>query len=338
MYKILEIENANLKMKLCSLGATLMQLEFPDKAGKMGNLVLGYPSPEDYLKGECYFGATVGRVANRIANASFEIDGKKYNLSKNEEVLNNHLHGGFEGFDRKNWTVELVDEENAKGAVFKYLSPDGQEGYEGNLDVQVSYLITDDNELVIKYLATSDKLTPCNLTHHSYFDLSQGKAPNIIDEELQIETDFYTPCDSNNCTTGEVLRTKGTALDFSELKKMSEAIAQNPEFFKATNAGLDHNFIVNPSKTLKKVATLRDLNSGIQMQVYTTELSMQVYTANFLDEAFNPTTQANYAKYAGVCLETQGISNSLNHKHYPSIMLKPNEVYSSTTKYSFSHF
>ena len=322
------ITNANgMQASIINYGGTITKLTSPDKNGKFGDVVLGYESLDGYLqKGNPYFGALIGRYGNRIAKGKFTLDGKTYTLAANNN--GNTLHGGNKGFDKVVWNAEKQGDSSLK---LTYQSKDGEEGYPGNLNVTVVYTLTADNALMIDYTATSDKATPVNLTNHAYYNLSAGSDSTILNHELQINADKYTPVDSLLIPTGQIASVKGTPFDFTTMKPIGRDIAQ-------VKGGYDHNWVLNKtSKGLEKIATLYHPASGRMMDVYTTEPGLQFYTGNFLDGSLTNTKGgAKYIQHGALCLETQHFPDSPNHPNFPSTILKPGETYKSTTVYKFS--
>lgn len=319
-----------LKAKIMTYGATLISLEVPDRKGQMADIVLGHKELEGYLKRETnpYFGATVGRYANRIAKGKFILDGIEYYLATNDGP--NHLHGGLKGFDRVVWKAETFEEERAVGLRFSYLSPDGEEGYPGNLNCTVIYRLTEDNELRLDYEATTDKATPVNLTHHSYFNLAGEGQGTILEHELMINADYYTPVNAELIPTGEISPVKGTPFDFTVPKPIGLEIDQ-------VQGGYDHNFVLRESESsLKLAARLFEPVSGRLLEIYTTEPGLQFYSGNFLDGSIKGKSGRPYQKHAGLCLETQHFPDSPNRPHFPSTVLRQGEKYISTTVHRFS--
>lgn len=319
-----------LKAKIMTYGATLISLEVPDRNGQMADIVLGHKELEGYIKRESnpYFGATVGRYANRIAKGQFILDGVEYHLATNDGP--NHLHGGLNGFDRVVWKAEPFEEEKAIGLRFSYLSPDGEEGYPGNLNCTVIYRLTENNELRLDYEATTDKATPVNLTHHSYFNLAGEGQGTILEHELMINADYYTPVDTELIPTGQISPVKGTPFDFTIPKPIGSEIDQ-------VQGGYDHNFVLREAATsLKLAARLYEPTSGRLLEIYTTEPGLQFYSGNFLDGSIKGKSGRPYPKHAGLCLETQHFPDSPNRPHFPSTILRPGEKYISTTIHRFS--
>lgn len=332
-YKIFEIKRGEMKMRVSNLGASIMSLYAPDSKGRYADVVLGYEKPEAYLKCDAHFGGLIGRVCNRIAGAGFSLDGKKYKLAANDGK--NTLHGGKFGFDRAVWDVSECSGLGWNGVLAHYLSKDGEEGFPGNLDVSVFYKLTDSNALVIEYMAYTDRPTLCNLTQHTYFNLSGGKAKDILDNEVLINSDFYTAVDKNFIPTGEILKVAGTALDFRMQKTVRSAVESASPLIAAANGGVDHNFVLkNAGKDFVFAAAAIDPITERSMGVYTTSPALQFYTANFLNGQKGK-GGAVYNQYAGLCFETQHTPDAIHHPHFAGVELYPEELYSNTSVYSF---
>jgi aldose 1-epimerase len=314
--------------KIMSYGALLTELHVPDRSGNVTNVVLGFDNLQSYLNGHPYFGATTGRVANRIANARFRIDGQEYQLASNEGP--NHIHGGLRGFDKALWEGKPVRiQKDAVAVQFRYLSRDGEEGYPGNLDVTVTYTLTDNNELRIDSEAMTDKATIVNLTNHSYFNLAG--AGDILDHEIMIAADRYTPVNEQLIPTGDIATVKGTPLDFTSARRIGERI----EELKPKPGGYDHNFVLNSEgKSLAFAARLHEPKSGRVLEVHTTEPGLQLYTGNFLDGTHKGFGRV-FGKHSGLCLETQHFPDAPNHPDFPSIVVRPGKRYQTTTALKF---
>ncbi|HZZ18478.1 MAG TPA: aldose epimerase family protein [Opitutaceae bacterium] len=316
--------------KVMTYGATLQELDTPDRNGNMDDVVLGFPSIEGYLKKEPYFGATVGRVGNRIAKGRFTLDGKTYQLAQNDGP--NHLHGGIKGFDKVVWTAEVVH--GATPAVkFTYLSRDGEEGYPGNLTASVTYSITNGNELRLDYSVTTDKATPVNVTNHSYFNLGGAEKGGILGHQLMLNADRYTPVDATLIPTGELKSVEGTPMDFRKWT----AIGARLKDVGGNPVGYDHNYVINGGGgKLSLVGAVYEPNSGRAMEVSSTEPGVQFYSGNFLDGTLTGKKQVVYKQYWGLALETQHFPDSVNHPNFPSYVLRPGDTYTSTTIYRFA--
>jgi aldose 1-epimerase len=319
------------KAKVITYGASLTELHMPDSEGKLADVVLGFDKLEGYLGAHPCFGATVGRVANRIAKGRFTLDGKDYKLAINNGP--NSLHGGNKGFDKVVWQAEIAEAAAGPSVRFTYRSPDGEEGYPGNLTVHVTYTLTNQNELVIDYRATTDKATPINLTNHSYFNLAGHGSGDVLGQLLQIEADAYTPTDATLIPTGEIKPVKGTPLDFTSPTQIGAHIAE----LKATG-GYDHNFVLRGGGYPKPSMAARVIEpkSGRVMELLTTEPGVQLYTANGLDGRLKGKDGVGYVKHAGFCLETEHFPDSVNHPNFPSVILRPGETYTQTTIFRFS--
>ena len=321
------LSNGRMTAKVMTYGAILTELDVPDRNGKPGNVVLGFDSLEGYLAGHPYFGATVGRVANRVGGAKFSLDGKDYTLAVNNGP--NSLHGGVKGFDKVVWKAEDASGPTGPAVKFTYRSPDGEEGYPGNLDVAVTYTVTDQNELKIDYKATTDKATPVVLTNHSYFNLAGPASGTILDHELTLAAGQYTPGDATMIPTGSIVPVKGTPLDFTTATPIGARIDQ----IKADPVGYDHNFVIDPGA--RPAARVRDPKSGRVMDVFTTEPGVQFYTGNFLDGSVKGKGGVAYKKHQAFCLEAQHFPDSVHHANFPSTILRPGQTYTQTTIYQF---
>ncbi len=318
-----------LRARIMTYGAIVVSLEVPDRVGKVADVTLGYDSLEGYLETTPYFGAIVGRYGNRIAKGKFTLDGVEYTLATNNGE--NHLHGGIKGFDKVVWTAEPVREDDAVGVAMSYLSPDGEEGYPGNLKCVVTYWITENNELKVTYRAETDRATPVNLTHHSYFNLAGQGTGDILGHELMLNADRYTPVDAGLIPTGELRAVAGTPFDFTTPHTIGERIAQ-------VEGGYDHNFVLNrEGADLTLAARVVEPSSGRVMEIFTTEPGIQFYAGNFLDGSITGKVGKIYQKHYGFCLETQHFPDSPNHDHFPSTILRPGETYQSSTVHRFSN-
>jgi len=316
--------------KVITYGATLTELWMPDRSGKNADVVLGFENLAGYLTDHPFFGATVGRYANRIGKGQFSLDGRQYSLFINNGP--NSLHGGKVGFNRKVWKAEPVGLAHGAAVKFTCLSEDGEEGYPGMLTVHVTYELTDENALKITYAASTDKPTVVNLTNHSYFNLSGAGSGDILKDVLQLDADRYTPVDSTLIPTGELKSVEGTPFDFRKPTAIGERYAQ-----VSGTGGYDHNFVLNgEAGTLRKSAELYDPVSGRQMELWTTEPGVQIYMAIGLNGSIKGIGGA-YQKFGALCLETQHFPDSPNHPDFPSTVVRPGNDYQSETIYKFSN-
>ncbi len=312
-YKLSNSQGMN--VEFINFGGIVTKMMVPDANGKLANVVLGFEDESEYLKhNPSYYNALIGRFANRIGGAKFEIDGKSYPLFKND--CENSLHGGKKGFDKVFWEIEQLERENSYKLTF--LSPDMAEGYPGNLKVEIIYSLNDKNEFSINYSATTDKDTHVNLTHHAYFNLSGDKKSTILDHELFIDADTYSAADEYSIPTGAILSIDGPT-DFRELKSIGKDINQFRD-------GYNHNFILKNADSRVVSAFLRDPKSGRSLEVLTSEPGIQLYTGYYLDN-----------RYTGVALEAQHFPDSPNKPMFPSTLLKPGQEYRQTTIYRFSN-
>ena len=322
-----------MSVNIINYGGIVTHIYTKDKNGSMGDVVLGFDSLSGYLQtGNPYMGCLVGRYANRIANAQFKLDGKTYKLAANNN--GNTLHGGVKGFDKRVWTTEQFDATDSESVLrLKLVSPDGEEGYPGTLTVLVVYTLTANNELKIDYTATTDKATPVNLTNHSYFNLSAGADSTILDHELMLKADRYTPSNAKLIPTGQLAPVSGTPMDFTTSKKIGLDIAKAG----GDPVGYDHNWVLNKSgSSLEQIGSLYHPSSGRLMEFFTTEPGVQFYTGNFLNGSLTGKGNKKYIKHSGMCLETQHFPDSPNQPSFPNTILKPGETYKQTTVYKFS--
>lgn len=323
------LTNTNgLKARITNYGAILVSLEVPDKNGKLADITLGFDTLEGYIPRHPYFGATVGRYANRIGGAKFKLNDLEYKLEANDGP--NHLHGGIKGFDKVVWKAEDVTAESNQVFVkLSYLSKDGEEGYPGNLACSVTYTLTKDNELKINYEAETDKPTVINLTNHSYWNLAGQGNGDILAHELMLSADKYTPVDVGLIPTGEIKNVKDSPMDFTRPMAIGSRIAQ-------VEGGYDHNYLLNSSGgTLALCARVYEPTSGRIMEIYTIEPGVQFYTGNFLDGSITGKAGKVYKKNYGFCLETQHFPDSPNKPDFPSVVLKPGDKYTTVTVHKF---
>ena len=332
--KLYTLRNVNgASAKIMTYGAIVTSLEMPDSRGRMDDIVLGYDNLDGYLKASPYFGAIVGRYGNRIGKGTFTLDGVAYSLARNDKE--NHLHGGIKGFDKVVWSDKPVWRSNAVGVELTYLSKDGEEGYPGNLKSTVTYLLTNKNELRIEYVATTDKATPVNLTHHGYFNLTVGER-DILGHELMLNANKFTPVDAGLIPTGELQSVKDTPMDFTKETPIGARIEADFEQLQA-GGGYDHNWVLNRAGDgLILAARVVEPTTGRVMEVYTTEPGIQFYAGNFLDGTITGKGGKVYKHRWGFCLETQHFPDSPNKPNFPSTILRPGDTYTTTTVYRFS--
>jgi aldose 1-epimerase len=322
------LTNKEMVAKVLTYGGILTELQVPDRDGELNDIVLGFDDIDRYMGNHPYFGAIIGRFANRIAKGKFTLDGKDYRLATNDGP--NHLHGGLTGFDKVVWHAKTVQAEDCSGVELSYLSPDGEEGYPGNLFVTVTYTLSDMNDLKLEYAATSDKPTPVNLTNHGYFNLAGTENSDILGHELMLAADEYTPVDDSLIPTGEIKTVESTPLDFREPTAIGARIMQI-----GTTGGYDYNYVLKKNGGLALAARVHEPTTGRVMEVFTTQPAVQFYTGNLLDGSIRGKKGVLYKKYHGFCLETQHFPDSVNHPNFPNTILRPGERYHQTTVHRF---
>ncbi len=329
------LTNSNgVEVRAMTYGGIIVSLRVPDKNGKMDDVVLGHDKVDGYLVNPPYFGAIVGRYANRIANAMFTLDGAKYTLAKNDGP--NSLHGGVNGFNKVVWDASPIKNDKGVGVAFNCLSKDGEEGYPGNLKVKVSYTLTDENQLMLDYEARTDKATPLNLSQHSYFNLAGEGTGDILGHELMLNADRFTPVDQTLIPTGELRAVQGTPMDFTKPTAIGARIDDTYEQL-VLGHGYDHNFVINrKNDSLTLAARVHEPTSGRVLEVYTTEPGVQFYSGNFLDGTITGKQGHVYKRRYGLCLETQHFPDSPNHPDFPSTILRPGTTFHSQTVFKFS--
>ncbi len=320
-------------VRLLTYGAAVNELLVPDREGRAADVVLGFDrlAPYEDPAQNPYFGATVGRVAFRITGGQFTLDGKPYRLTLN--IPPHHLHGGTRGFSRVVWNAEPIAAADGPAVKFSLTSPDGDQGYPGTVKAEVVYTLTPNNELKIDYTATTDRPTPVNLTHHSYFNLAGAGSGDILGHTLQLAASCYTPLDEKKIPTGRVATVEASPFDFRQPMRIGERLKTHPEVADGYDLSypLDH-----VDGTLRKAATLSDPTSGRVMEVWTTQPAIVLYTGNYLDGTVRGKASAVYRKHAGVCLETAHLPDSVNQPSFPSTILRPGQTYRHTCVYRFS--
>ncbi len=317
------LENDNgIKVYITNYGARIVALYTPDRYGQFADIVLGFNNIDDYINDKMYLGCIVGRYANRINKGKFSLEGKEYNLYLNDG--NNTLHGGKKGFDKKVWDAH----QKGNSLILTYLSPDGEEGYPGNLSVKLTYTLTDNNELRMEYEAETDKTTIINLSHHSYFNLKGEGDTTILDHQLLAIADYFTPVNSELIPTGEITPVPGTPFDFNPRKQIGQDIGMADEQM-TYGGGYDHNCIINKKTpdTLALAVVLQEETSGRVMEIHTTEPGFQFYSGNFMDGSVKGKSGKPYYKRSALAIEPQHFPDSPNHPEFPSTVLKPGEKY-----------
>ena len=328
--KLYHLENGRYSADITDFGATLVRFCGPDRNGRMTDVLLGFDNVVPYTGSIGYMGAVIGRFGNRIEKGKFTLNGKEYTLAVNNGP--NHLHGGNVGFSHKIFAVRNVDDHTIE---FGYLSPDGEEGYPGKLDVQVTYSLSQDGTLTIDYYAISDADTVINLTNHAYFNLNGAEHPGtVFNHTLQLSASAFCETDSDCLANGNILAVRGTPFDFREGRNLGDSITADYAPVKAAGGGIDHNFVLD-GKDYREFGRLYSDTTGIEMICYTDQPGVQVYTGNFI-EPFIGKYGVEYTKHGAVCLETQGFPNSTSFGHFPSPVLKKGEIYRHTTAYKLS--
>lgn len=324
------LENAQgLRARVMTYGATWIGMDAPDRAGRMCDVLLGFDDLAGYERGHPYFGSTVGRYANRIAQGVFMLDGKTYRLAANNGP--NHLHGGLVGFDKVIWRAEVVPSADGVAVRFTYVSQDGEEGYPGTLTTAVTYTLTEQNELRLDYEATTDRLTVVNLTNHAYFNLAgQG---DVLGHEVMLAADRYTVVDEALIPTGELRAVQGSCMDFTK----PTAVGARYDQLTGSPKGYDHNYVLRASEGLQPALAARvcEPQSGRTLEIRTTEPGIQFYTGNFLDGTLKGKAGAAYQQHAGFCLEAGHYPDSPNRPEFPSVVLPPGKTYTQTTVHRF---
>jgi aldose 1-epimerase len=323
-----------LQMQVINFGGIITSLKVPDKNGNLEDVVLGFDSLQHYLNGSPFFGALVGRYGNRIAKGKFVLDGKEYTLAQNNN--GNHLHGGLIGFDKVYWNIEPATDGEGPAIKLTYISKDMEEGYPGNLSVEVSYTLSNNDELKIDYKATTDKKTIINLTNHTYFNLTGDAKRDILDHQVMINADKFVPIDEQLIPLGMLRDVKGTPFDFSSPTTISTRIDEDDPQIK-NGMGYDHCWVISPaSDSLRLGVTVYEPVSGRYMEMYTTQPGVQFYTGNFLNGSAVGKGGVVYERRYGLCLETEHFPDSPNQSSFPSVELDPGEIYHTQTTYAFS--
>ena len=333
VYKYL-LKNDKCEVELITYGGIITSIKVPDLNGNLIDVALGFNDFDSYLEGHPYFGAIVGRYANRIDNGSFSIDDNDYSIPINNNGTS--LHGGIKGFDKVNWNVVSYDSINHNSIKLNYLSKHMEEGYPGNLNTYVKYTLTEDNELVVEYQAETDKPTVLNLTQHTYFNLSGESSGDILDHNLLINADSFLPVNEKIIPTGEIKSVENTPFDFRKIKKIGKDINIEDRQLKLGN-GYDHCWVLNDyNKKSRKIGEVNSNKTKINMEIFSDLPGVQLYTGNFLDGSLNSKKDLKYINRSGFCLETQFYPNSPNNQNFPSAKLEPGKKFYSKTSFKFS--
>ena len=332
--EIFTLTNASgVEVRTIPYGAIIVSIKVPDRTGRLDDVVLGFDALDGYAKGHPFFGSIVGRYGNRIAKGRFVLDGQTYQLATNNGP--NHLHGGVKGFDKQLCQGEPFDRDGNAGVVFRLVSPDGDEGYPGTVNVRVTYTLTPANELTVEYQGITDRPTPINLTQHSYFNLAGEGRSDILGHRLTIDADRFTPVDKALIPTGELAPVEGTPFDFRRPTAIGARIADDNEQLRNGN-GYDHNWVLNRGDSgLAHAARLEDPTTGRTLDISTTEPGVQFYTGNFLNGTITGKSGHVYQQRFGLCLETQHFPDSPNKPNFPSTILRPGASYQSKTVFAF---
>jgi len=333
--EVFTLTNAKgVEVRALTYGGIIQSWKVPDKAGKLADVVLGFDTIDGYQTDHPFFGAIIGRYGNRIGNAQFSLDGRTYKLAANNGP--NNLHGGARGFDKQLWTGEIVKSDRGQAVAFSRTSPDGEEGFPGTLKVRVTYILTDQNGLIVEYEASTDKATPVNLTQHSYFNLAGEGSGTILDHQLMINAERYTPVNDTLIPTGELAPVAGTAFDFRKPTRIGDRIDQ-PDVQLKNGKGYDHNWVLNHKQSgLQLAARVFEPKSGRTLEITTSEPGLQFYAGNFLDGTIKGKQGHVYGHRSGFCLETQHFPDSPNKPSFPSTILKPGQQYRTTTVFTFA--
>ncbi|MGP4102472.1 aldose epimerase family protein [Nonomuraea sp. KM90] len=326
--------SGGMRVKILTYGGILQSIEVPDIRDRFANVTLGFDNLSDYVKKSPYFGCITGRYANRVAKGRFTLDGRTYRLATNDGP--NHLHGGTKGFDKRVWKADPFKRRGSVGLTLTHTSPNGEEGYPGTLRTKVVYTLTDDNQIRMDYSATTSRPTIVNLTNHAYFNLRGEGNGRILGHELQINASRYTPVDKTLIPTGKIARLGGTPLDFREPTAIGDRIdSKNQQIVRG--GGYDHNYVLDSrGRGLAPAARVVEPESGRVLEVITDQPGLQFYSGNFLDGTLRGTSGRLYPKRSGFALESQHFPDSPNHENFPSTVLRPGDVYRTTTIYAFS--
>ena len=334
IFKFTLATDNGMSVDVINYGCTITSINVLDRETKKVDLVLGYNTLDEYLKSPYYFGALIGPVAGRISQGCYKIGENNYTLIKNENGIT-HLHGGLKGLDKVAWKAEEIKDEFYVGIEFTYIYY-RNEGYPGKITYKVKYILTNDNRLNLLYSAKSDKFTPVNLTNHSYFNLNgENSGKNILDQEIRVNSKYFLPLDKNNIPTGEVCSVKNTPFDFLNYKKFKNAINSNYSQTKQAG-GYDHPLLLDYEFDNVPQISVYNPNNGIKLEVFTDQPSLVLYTSNGMDSSFSGKSKIPYSRHYAFCLETQGLPDAVNNRHFDSVVIGRNEVYTHRTVWKFS--
>lgn len=332
---LISLENDNgVSLNVCTYGAAITSIKVPDRDGRMGETVLGFDSLDSYLKDHPFIGTIVGRVANRISKAQFNLNGEHYQLNSNNGP--HHLHGGTNGFHRQNWQHLVFKNEKDIGVILEHMSPDGSENYPGQLSCHTVISLDNDNSINLEYFCRSNQDTIVNLTHHEYFNLKDGGMTTALNHELKIFASQYTPVNEYVCPTGQIAHTQDSLFDFSSFKNIGEMIKLKDGGINP-GQGFDNNFVCDNKTKLKHMAIVRENTTGRQLDIYSTKECVQFYTGGHLEGQFG-SGKKQFNAYHGFCLEPQSFPDAINHAGFPSIVLKAGNLYNHKTVYRYSTF
>jgi aldose 1-epimerase len=328
------VSGGGASVEVLDYGAVVRALAVPNRAGEMGDVVLGYDDLASYERDRFYLGAVIGRHAGRIGRAAFAIDGERHRLTANDGA--NHLHGGARGWDRAVWRAQPFEDGDTAGVVLRHSSPDGDEGYPGNVDISITYALSSDRVFSVEYRAAADRATPLNSTQHAYFNLAGEGAGDVLGHELALRAAWFTPLADGLLPTGQITPVEGTPLDFRRARAIGARIGEDHGQLRI-GGGYDHFFVVDGEPgTLRPAARVEEPRSGRVMEAWTTAPGMQLYTGNFLDGSVPGKHGHRYRRHAGLCLETGSFPDSPNQPGFPPAILRPGEEFRSRTEFRFS--
>ncbi|CAM4120233.1 aldose 1-epimerase [Lederbergia lenta] len=330
VYSFTLVNDQGVEIHCINYGCVITKIVTPDQQGKYENIVLGFDNLDQYMTDSPFFGCVVGRVAGRISGAEFELNGHTYHLAKNEN--GNHIHGGLHGFDKVIWEASVTEKEDLIQVQFTYSSPNGEEGYPGNLDMKVTYTLNNENEFSIQYDGISDETTLLNMTNHSYFNLSGDLKRDVLNHSLTLKSDQYLELNNELLPTGKLVNVEGTVFDFREGRQIKTGVQSEDPQNQLAGGGYDHPFVLKENNNQEII--LEDPESGRTMTVETDEVGVVVYTSNQLSDE-GEVYGVSSRKHLGICLETQGLPDAINNPQFPSWVLEKDKPFTSVTKYQF---